>query len=668
MALLDNAWYVNYGNGTTTGYYAVTPWTTLLGATAGSIIRQTTVSPALTERCFVCYNSVLGVGVTGATEPTWGTPTRGEKYASDGTVSWIEGTGIAALNGDVTNTPTWTQYRTSTASATVGQVIQNGAGTLLLMCITAGTMAALGSEPSWSAYTATGATTNDGTTPAVWVTLGAYNKYSIWKAPQARLANAFTATWGAAGNSFFVSSIHAETQSTALTLTSPGTSSNPCYIYCVKNFPATTPPGSGDLASTGSITGTSASGIVWGNYCYYYGLAFNNGTTATSASPYVGNGTICEIELDTCTIAIPYTGATGTAIYLGNKNNNAAKVLLNNTVLSFGTNTQYIVPGTGTIIWQNTISSIGGTVPSLFIQNNVIGAGGLFIVRGVDLSAITGTLVSAIITNNQVLFVDCELHSGVTIAATPQYPPASVDSIRSDSSGTNYQQQRYRYEGTLIPETTIIRTGGAQVTGTGIAWNLTTTANSKWVFPFETPLIAIQNSSTSPMTATVYGIWKTAALPNNDQIWIEAEYLGNGSFPLGSFATSTKANNLASGSPVSADTSAWGAGAAAYQTSHAYGAFTGVILAGNASPQQLWFMASHSGTGTSGGSSTIFNSQADGAHVTDNSGSNQIVWQAMTRFALTTASFTPNMAGQVNIKVKAALATTTFYVDPSPVL
>ena len=47
---------------------------------------------------------------------------------------------------------------------------------------------------------------------------------------------------------------------------------------------------------------------------------------------------------------------------------------------------------------------------------------------------------------------------------------------------------------------------------------------------------------------------------------------------------------------------------------------------------------------------------------------NQIVWQAMTRFALTTASFTPALAGQVNIKVKAALATTTFYVDPQPVL
>ena len=183
--------------------------------------------------------------------------------------------------------------------------------------------------------------------------------------------------------------------------------------------------------------------------------------------------------------------------------------------------------------------------------------------------------------------------------------------------------------------------------------------------------MAIQNSTIgSGITATVYGIWKGAAIPNNDNIWIEVEYLGSSSSPLGSFITTTKANNLAAGTTtgVSADTSAWGAGAAAYQTAHAYGAFTGVILAGNASPQQLWFMAAHSGTGTSGSDATIFNSKPDGAQVTDNSGANQIVWQAMTRFAMTTASFTPEMAGQINCKVKAALATTTFYIDPQPVL
>ena len=632
------------------GYYSVTPWVTLGGPyTCGALIRQAAAGLAVgNERVFVCYNSTAGAGVSGVSEPTW-VITRGG-LVTDGTVKWAEATGIAALNGDVTNTPTWTQYRTLGATATLGQVIQNNAKTLLLLCTVGGTMAALGSEPSWSAYTATGATTNDGTTPAVWVTLGAYNKYSIWNSPHARLANSFAANWGATGNSFFVSSIHGETQATSITETSPGIVANPCFVYCVKNAPAATPPGSADLATTAMIACTGNTILTLNGAWYGNGFTFAAGTGG-NPTQLVLSGTWQKFE--NCALQKLGTSAANYAIQLY-----AGKTELVNTTMQFGsTGDSFRFDQTAS--WKNTASAIvGATLPTALI-NTAGGSGSLFM-QGIDLSALgsgktlwTGGSAAA---PSQTILLDCSFGASITIASTPTVSGTGLDVIRSDSSGTNYQQQRYWYEGSLIPETTIVRTGGAQVTGTGVSWNVTTTAHSLWVNPFETPIIAIQNSSTSPMTATIYGIWKTAALPNNDQIWVEAEYLGNGSYPLGSFATSTKANNLASGSPVSADTSAWGAGAAAYQTSHAYGAFTGVILAGNASPQQLWFMASHSGTGTSGGSSTIFNGQADGAQVTDNSGANQIVWQAMTRFALTTASFTP------------ALATTTFYVDPQPVL
>src|SRR5689334_10732578 len=53
-----------------------------------------------------------------------------------------------------------------------------------------------------------------------------------WAAPHARLANAFASGWGAAGDNFFVSSNHAET-GVGYTLTSPGTATSPCAIYCV---------------------------------------------------------------------------------------------------------------------------------------------------------------------------------------------------------------------------------------------------------------------------------------------------------------------------------------------------------------------------------------------------------------------------------------------------
>ena len=535
-------------------------------------------------------------------------------------------------------------------------------------------MAALGSEPSWSTYTATGATTSDGAA-AVWVTLGAYNKYSIWNSPHARLRNALASTWGQAGNLFFVSASHAETASTINPYSHafPGSAASPNYVYCVNQTPGSIPPGTSDFATGATITDTFSSGqLTFYGVAYLYGLA----AVAVAAGNFLlvggnsGGASVSDIVWEAGSLQLAdYVGSAGISLCGGNSA--AQKVRLLNTTVSFGAVGQSMVVGNGGFLeWLDTTGAIQGTVPT-----TLFGTSGTLVARGVDLSAAGSgkTLFSP--TSGDFLnatLIDCKLGSSVTVCATPgagYYGGADV--LRSDSSGTNYQQQRYRFQGTLLPETTIVRATGAQVAGTGVSWNIVTTANSKWVFPFEAPIMAVQNSTVgSGITATVYGIWKGAAIPNNDNIWIEVEYLGSSSSPLGSFITTTKANNLAAGTTtgVSADTSAWGAGAAAYQTGHAYGAFTGVILAGNASPQQLWFMATHSGTGTSGSDATIFNGKADGAQVTDNSGSNQIVWQAMTRFTMTTSSFTPEMAGQINIKVKAALASTTFYIDPSPVL
>ena len=125
-------------------YYAVAPYANQAWV-VGNILRQLTAPAVGSERCFVVH-----VGGTSTGEPTW-VNTRGAINAFTTAGSCIECTGVAALNGDLTNTPTWTQYRTVTATATPGQVIKSGDGTKVLICRTTGPMNALGSEPVWAA-------------------------------------------------------------------------------------------------------------------------------------------------------------------------------------------------------------------------------------------------------------------------------------------------------------------------------------------------------------------------------------------------------------------------------------------------------------------------------------------------------------------------------------
>ena len=57
-----------------------------------------------------------------------------------------------------------------------------------------------------------------------------------------------------------------------------------------------------------------------------------------------------------------------------------------------------------------------------------------------------------------------------------------------------------------------------------------TTANCNYSLPFECPPIAIWNDTTgSAVTATVEGIWGGGAVPLDDEIWLDVEYLGDAS-------------------------------------------------------------------------------------------------------------------------------------------
>ncbi len=675
MATYDTVWYTS-----SVGYAAVTAWAALNVQHCGDMVRQLAAPAVGSERCFVCIASTSGTGATGASEPagaSWTGATRGQK-TTDATVTWMEATGIAALNGDITNTPIWSNSNIKNKAISIGQVISNVAGTLLLICTTAGTTGN-GAEPSWAAFTNAGATTVDN--GATWTTLGAPGNYAAWAHPHARIRNACstTSTWGVDGNLFFIADNHAETQSTTMNWGNPSGTYVMSYIISIDHT-LSLPPSDSTYKAGASITTTGTMNFIPSAF-YLKGITLVDGTGAGGPAFGICNTSKSILFLENCTLSIPGTG--GSVINFGNVSTNFGnKFRFNNVVINMGSGALLNFFGTD-LEWINTPSAITGTMPTtLFGGSGVTSIGSYLVLKGVDLNnlgsgkTIVGQTTS---TDFKIKLIDCKLNSAVTLCTLyPNTPSQYADFIRCDSSGTNYSVNRFAYNGIQAHELTAIRTGGASDGTTGVSHKIATSSNValSWANPFEALPIPKWNAVTAGnVVVTVYGITTQAALPNLDDIWIEVEYLGNSGSPLAAFVNSTKTSILSASTGLSADTaSAWGAGAAAYQQSHAYGAFTGFILAGNASPQQLWFMSAHSGTGTSGSSSTIFNGQADGAQVTDNAGANQIIWQAVTRFSMsvtlgvTNSCPQPQLAGYLQTIIKAAKPSTTFYIDPLVVL
>jgi hypothetical protein len=262
---------------------------------------------------------------------------------------------------------------------------------------------------------------------------------------------------------------------------------------------------------------------------------------------------------DTCKFTMASTGS-GSKIQIGANAIPALYTKFYNTTFKFAA-VGHVLNVNGVVDWINTPGAVdgAGSIPTILMITSASGhAMGTF--RGVDFSALGSgkTILSGTNGPVQFNFVDCKLGASVTkLASLPS--TSLVHFVITDSSGTNYVTEKDNIFGTQTTETTIVRTGGAQILSHSVSWKIVTTSSSNWALPFASVPMQVSNSSTAQnVTVTVYGIWGGGAVPNNDDIWIEAEYLGASGSPLGSYINSSKANILAAGSAVASDASTWG--------------------------------------------------------------------------------------------------------------
>jgi len=371
---------------------------------------------------------------------------------------------------------------------------------------------------------------------------------STWALAKATLAGAFAVA--AAGDTIYVSQNHAESQASAMTLTSPGTVTSPCKVLCVND--GVEPPTT--LETTAVVENTGSNNMTFAGCAYVYGIIFKCATGATSSvSLLFFSDNKLYWQLEKCVLW--YAGVSGSnprIIFIYGSTTDSGLVHLKDTDIKMSVNTCAIV-GAFPVIWQG--GKLDGTVlapTNLFIIGN--SQVSPVLIDGVDLSAMGSDknliLEDSIGSSAKYYLKNCKLASGITILNASQAIKGQGGSEiyldNCDFGDTNYKIYHLKYQGSIVTETTIKRTGGANDGETGFCWKMISLATPQFYAPLSSPPIVIWNEMTgSVKTLTVEIIHDSVTALKDDEVWVEVEYLGTSGYPLSLFASDRKTDIMA---------------------------------------------------------------------------------------------------------------------------
>ena len=378
---------------------------------------------------------------------------------------------------------------------------------------------------------------------------------STWALAKATLAAALTAA--GAGGIVYMSQVHAETQATTITLTSPGTAASPVQVICVNDGAA--PPTA--VATTGTVSTTGAANITWAGYTYVYGVSFQAADSTSSGDVRLLSTSSFWLKLDTCNLYLRGSGGSGSIeLGLNNLGVNSQLVEFINTTIRFSNVVQTIhlsLP----FIWKGGSIDAAGSIPTVLF-NSEDGLTAIATVEGVDLSAMGSgkTIVNQPSPEGIAFykFINCKLGASVTrVGGTISgQAGAIVDFVNCNSGDTNYDYSKKVYQGDITHETTIVRTGGASDGTTPTSRKMVTTANSKFYSPLQMDPIVVWNESTSSLTVTVHIVTDNVTL-TDAECWVEVEELGTSGYPLSVTQSDRAADILATPANQTTSTEAW---------------------------------------------------------------------------------------------------------------
>jgi len=292
-----------------------------------------------------------------------------------------------------------------------------------------------------------------------------------------------------------------------------------------------------------------------------YGLNITSGSGATgTANLIINGGTDVRVAAESCQFIV---GTTGSSANLRITNNLNGATLVSNCGFKLGNVGQAIWmanAGSGRIKIAGGSMLSGGASPTKLFETQDMAD---ILLDGFDMSNLSSTFNFIAETDSNINLVarNCKLPtswSGVLNSSTPG-PGSTYSLMNSDSADTNY---RLRWEvqfGTIVHETTLVKTGGASDGTTPISWDMTTNANAEWSHQTldSSEIVRWNETVGSSVTLTVDILHDSVTNLQNDEIWLEVQYLGTSGFPLSLFADDAAADYVATPADQTTSGSSW---------------------------------------------------------------------------------------------------------------
>jgi hypothetical protein len=355
-----------------------------------------------------------------------------------------------------------------------------------------------------------------------------------------------------AGDHIFVADAHAESTGSAITIDIAGTPASPSWILCVDD--TGNPASPTTLATTATISTTGASGITLDGSFYCYGIVFTAGSTASAAGFSFFSSLSDNTQVyEQCDFIVGSSNSTSRITFAALQTETHCE--WRSCDIKFGHAGQGIAHNGGHFTWKGGSVLSGGTSPTTLFTATFAFRPGSILIEGVDLSNLNSAVnifTAAPQTHYPVVMRNCRLPAswptltGTLVTGTIGCPGNRYEMYNCDGADTNYRLWVEDYAGSVKSETTIVRTGGASDGTTPISWRMNSGSNAEYpVISLASPEMVKWDDTPGAKTVSVEIVHDsqgagTGSDLQNDEIWLEVQYLGTDSRPLGSFTSSAK--------------------------------------------------------------------------------------------------------------------------------